>query len=83
MEGEDIEVILQSTSLTGLTDGIRVAFEITASPEGFYNSANTDTTPVHIYEPNTTGRVTISTIETPVLTESGTIDITVVRGNQL
>ena len=68
-------------SLTG-GDTIEVAFTVIANPEGFYDVAGTGDTTVTFSAARDTESFTISTNDSPSLTSNGTIDITVVRGDQ-
>ena len=81
LEGEDIDVTFTSNDNSPSAPEIRVPFTIVASPEGFYDSVNTETTPRHIFVPHRSATLTISTFDDLGLTESGTIDITVLRGD--
>ena len=81
IEGEDIDVTFTSNDNSPFAPEIRVPFSIVASPEGFYDSANTETTPRHIFVPHRSATLTIKTFDDSTLTESGTIDITVLRGD--
>ena len=81
IEGENIDVTFRNSSGVPITETINVAFKIVANPERFWDSANTDITPIPIISPNASATVTIPTFDDPTLTESGTIDITVIRGD--
>ena len=82
LEGEDIEVTLTNTEVLGTGESIAVAFEVTANPTGFYDLANSDSSPITMTDASTTETFTIKTIDSPTLNTNGNIDIEVKRGDQ-
>ena len=82
LEGEDIIVMLTNNESLNAGESIDVALKVTPNPEGFYNLADSDTSPITFTAttPGNEQTITIKTNDDDSLTSNGTIDITLLRG---
>ena len=82
IEGDDFEVTVTTSQPLGSGDSIDVEFDVVANPIGFYDSAGSDTSPITMTNARNSEKFTISTNDSTTLNSNGTIDISVIRGNQ-
>ena len=82
LEGEDIEVTFTNNEALSAGESIDVEFNIVADPVGFYDTDNSDSSPITFTNttPGNEQTITIATNDSATLNSNGMIEIEVVRG---
>ena len=82
VEGDDFEITLETTESLASGESIAVELMVVANPIGFYDADNSDQSPISMTNVRDEEKFTISTHDSTTLNTNGSIDISVVRGDQ-